>query len=68
LAAIEKRVLCSKGSWFRAQRDTDTEMFFRTTFAAAGSGDIVEAMRRFGEALREEFGLQKRNVSGMGSR
>jgi aromatic amino acid aminotransferase I len=43
-------------------------MFFRTTFAAAGSGDIVEAMRRFGEALREEFGLQKRNVSGMGSR
>jgi aromatic amino acid aminotransferase I len=66
LAAVEKGVLCSKGSWFRAQRGTDTEMFFRTTFAAASSGDIAEAMKRFGEALREEFGLQARNVSGYG--
>lgn len=57
LAAVEKGVLCSKGSWFRAQRGTDTEMFFRTTFAAASSADIGEAMKRFGEALREEFGL-----------
>jgi aromatic amino acid aminotransferase I len=57
LAAIERGVLCAKGSWFRAQRGTDTDMFFRTTFAAASSGDIAEAMRRFGEALREEFGL-----------
>jgi aromatic amino acid aminotransferase I len=57
LAAIERGVLCSKGSWFRAQRGTDTDMYFRTTFAAASSGDIAEAMRRFGEALREEFGL-----------
>ena len=66
LAAIERGVLCTKGSWFRAQRDTDTEMFFRTTFAAESSGDIVEAIRRFGEALREEFGLQGRNVNGNG--
>jgi aromatic amino acid aminotransferase I len=57
LAAIERGVLCAKGSWFRAQRGTDTDMFFRTTFAAVSSGDIAEAMRRFGEALREEFGL-----------
>jgi aromatic amino acid aminotransferase I / 2-aminoadipate transaminase len=65
LAAVEKGVLCSKGSWFRAQRGTDTEMFFRTTFAAASSGDIVEAMRRFGEALREEFGLLDAHANGI---
>ena len=64
LAAVEKGVLCSKGSWFRAQRGTDTEMFFRTTFAAASSGDIVEAMRRFGEALREQFGLGDGHQNG----
>lgn len=64
LAAVEKGVLCSRGSWFRAQRGTDTEMFFRTTFAAASSGDIGEAMRRFGEALREEFGLVDRHAHG----
>jgi aromatic amino acid aminotransferase I len=64
LAAVEKGVLCSRGSWFRAQRGTDTEMFFRTTFAAASSGDISEAMRRFGEALRDEFGLVGRHANG----
>ena len=66
LAAVDKGVLCSKGSWFRAQRGTDREMFFRTTFAAASSADIVEAMRRFGEALREEFGLLDRHKSANG--
>ena len=67
LAAVEKGVLCSKGSWFRAQRGTDEEMFFRTTFAAASSENIVEAMRRFGEALREEFGLlnETRGANGV---
>jgi aromatic amino acid aminotransferase I len=65
LAAVGKGVLCSKGSWFRAQRGTDTEMFFRTTFAAASSGDIIEAMRRFGEALREEFGLLDVHTDGI---
>lgn len=57
LASIEKSVLCSKGSWFRAERATDGEMFFRTTFAAAGAETIDEAIRRFGEALRGEFNL-----------
>lgn len=32
-------------------------MFFRTTFAAAPADKITEAIKRFGEALRAEFGL-----------
>lgn len=54
-AAISKGVLCSLGSWFRAQKGTDREIFFRTTFAAAPADKVEEAIRRFGEALREEF-------------
>ena len=57
LAAIEKSVLCSKGSWFRAEGKTDKEMFFRTTFAAVSAEQIDEAIKRFGEALREDFGI-----------
>lgn len=58
-AAIAKGVLCSLGSWFRAQKGTDTEVFVRTTFAAAPADQVDEAIRRFGEALREEFKLNK---------
>ena len=36
-------------------------MFFRTTFAAAGEKDVVEAVKRFGEGLRVEFGLNENN-------
>lgn len=32
-------------------------MFFRASFAAAPSDKIQEAIRRFGEALRESFQL-----------
>lgn len=56
-AAISKGVLCSLGSWFRAQKGSDTEVFFRTTFAAAPAEKVEEAISRFGEALREEFGI-----------
>jgi aromatic amino acid aminotransferase I len=58
LAAVEQGVLVAKGSWFRAQRATDTELFFRTTFAAAPAEQIVDAIRRFGAAIRAEFGLE----------
>ena len=61
-AAIAKGVLCSLGSWFRAQKGTDTEVFFRTTFAAAPADKVDEAIRRFGETLREEFKLNKEDV------
>ena len=59
-AAIAKGVLCSLGSWFRAQKGTDTEIFFRTTFAAAPADKVDEAISRFGEALREEFEVETR--------
>lgn len=32
-------------------------MFFRATFAAASADQIAEAIKRFGDALRGQFGL-----------
>ena len=59
LAAAEQSVLIARGSWFRAQRGSDSELFFRTTFAAAPAEKIVEAIRRVGEAVRREFGVEE---------
>ncbi|KIX01807.1 uncharacterized protein Z518_09534 [Rhinocladiella mackenziei CBS 650.93] len=59
LSAVDQGVLCAKGSWFRAQRGSDTELFFRTTFAAAPAEKIIEAIRKLGVAMRTEFGLGK---------
>lgn len=53
-------VLVARGSWFRAEDDgaePDT-LFFRATYAAAESGDMREAMRRFGGVIRESFGVK----------
>ncbi|KAL8700648.1 MAG: hypothetical protein Q9201_005334 [Fulgogasparrea decipioides] len=60
-AGVDRGVLTAKGSWFRAEQDGGEEMCFRTTFAAAGEEDVKEAMRRFGETLRVEFALDKRD-------
>ncbi len=69
-AAVTKGVLVIKGSLFRAERPDKTDiesgkytgeghgMFFRATFAAAPGHLVAEAIRRFGEALRGEFGLE----------
>jgi aromatic amino acid aminotransferase I len=55
---IEKGVLVVRGSWFRAEHDTvPTDMFFRATYAAATPENMTEAIRRFGEAVRESFGM-----------
>lgn len=56
-SAVSNGVLVAKGSLFRAEKNTDTEMFFRTTFAAAPGDKVDEAIRRFGEAMKSEFGL-----------
>jgi aromatic amino acid aminotransferase I len=64
LAAVAKGVLCSRGSWFRAQKGSDTQLFFRTTFAAAPAEKIFAAIQRFGEALREEFGIVEAATNG----
>jgi len=58
LKSIEMGALVIRGSWFVAEADGPQEkMFFRTTFAAAPFDKIREAIRRFGEAVREEFDL-----------
>jgi len=60
LKSIEHGALVLRGSWFYAQRDVlhDT-LFFRVTYAAAPFEKIEEAIRRFGMAIRESFGLVK---------
>ena len=40
------------------ERQEKREMFFRATFAAAAGDKVAEGIRRFGEALRGEFGLE----------
>lgn len=59
-AAINGGTLTSKGSWFRADtRDPGNDMYFRTTFAAVPGEQITEAIKRFGDALRTVFNLEK---------
>ena len=59
LAAVEKGVLVSRGSWFTAERANfhPTDMFFRATFAAASEEKMTEAIERFGGAVRKSFGV-----------
>ncbi|CAK4033232.1 Aromatic amino acid aminotransferase [Lecanosticta acicola] len=55
---VDHGTLLMKGSWFCADRSAPRDtMFFRATYAAAGFDQIDEATRRFGEALRDEFGV-----------
>lgn len=54
--------LVIKGGFFRADQGRggggpDEKMFFRMTYAAAPADKIYEAVRRFGQGLREEFEL-----------
>ncbi|KAB2577764.1 putative amino transferase protein [Lasiodiplodia theobromae] len=58
LSAVDKGALVIRGSWFYAEPDAaHDKMFFRASFAAAPADKIQEAIRRFGEALRESFQL-----------
>ncbi|KAF2013370.1 PLP-dependent transferase [Aaosphaeria arxii CBS 175.79] len=55
---IEHGALLMKGSWFYADgNEKHDTLFFRATYAAAPADRIDEAIKRFGEAIREEFGL-----------
>ncbi|KAK4221400.1 Aromatic/aminoadipate aminotransferase 1 [Podospora fimiseda] len=57
-SCIKKRVLVARGSWFRAEQDKPpTGLFLRATFAAATPESMTEAIKRFGEAVRESYGL-----------
>ena len=56
--AVAKGTLISKGSWFRAESgDVGSDLFVRTTFAAADAEAVQEAIKRLGVALREVFKL-----------
>jgi aromatic amino acid aminotransferase I / 2-aminoadipate transaminase len=61
LAAVEEGVLICKGSWFTAERIgfVPTDMFFRATFAAASAENMAAAIERFGNAVRDVFGLDE---------
>lgn len=69
-AGIGAGVLIAKGSWSRADPDTEPskedDMFFRMTFAAASGDAIQEAVRRLGEALRVVFGMNGGEERGIG--
>ncbi|KAI5456824.1 putative L-kynurenine/alpha-aminoadipate aminotransferase [Mariannaea sp. PMI_226] len=54
--ALENGVLCARGSWFRAEPHTaPSELFFRTTFAAATEDAMRTAIQRLSTAIREAF-------------
>lgn len=54
---IDHGVLLMRGSWFMAEAGLENDkMFFRATYAAAPFEKIKEAIKRFGDAVRESFG------------
>lgn len=62
LQVIENNALLARGSWFKADQGRapirpDEKMFFRATFCAASEENIRLAIGRFGETLKQEFGL-----------
>jgi aromatic amino acid aminotransferase I len=55
---VNEGVLLSCGHWFKPDHTTAEEkMFFRATFAAASAEKIDEAISRFAQTLRTQFGL-----------
>lgn len=63
MKGIALGTLLIKGSLFAAERQAKdgNRMFFRMTYAAAPADKMGEALRRFGQALREEFELETQN-------
>jgi aromatic amino acid aminotransferase I len=58
--SVAHGALVMKGSWFYADSQAKHEtMFFRATYAAAPFDKINEAIKRFGDAIRDEFELEK---------
>ena len=53
---IKQSVLVARGSWFRAEQEKPPMgLFFRATYAGAAPELMTEAIRRFGEAVRQSF-------------
>jgi aromatic amino acid aminotransferase I / 2-aminoadipate transaminase len=59
MAGVRENVLLARGHWFRSEVGSDEALFMRMTFAAAKQEAIEEGVRRFGKALRAEFGGEK---------
>lgn len=53
--------------YHHGEEDEPSELFFRTTFAAATVEGMREAMRRFGEAIRESFEIHAPAAAGVGA-
>lgn len=60
LKCVEHKVLLMKGSWFCAEQERQPDnMFLRATYAAAAFDQIHEAVKRFGDAVRDSFGVRE---------
>ncbi|KAG4277095.1 aromatic amino acid aminotransferase I [Fusarium proliferatum] len=58
MSSIKYRALVIKGSFFYANKAEEHDtLFFRATYAAAPADKIHEGIRRFGDAVRANFGL-----------
>ncbi|KAF7544203.1 hypothetical protein G7046_g9833 [Stylonectria norvegica] len=56
-SCIESGVLVARGSWFLTEKDKPPPgLFFRATYASASPENMSEAIRRFGQAVRDSFG------------
>ena len=55
--AKENGVQISKGSWFAIERHLSADVHFRLTFAAAPVDSLECAIKRFGDAVQAQFGL-----------
>ncbi|KAF2118560.1 pyridoxal phosphate-dependent transferase [Lophiotrema nucula] len=67
MRVIDHGALVMRGSWFYANSEEEHDtLFFRATYAAAAADRIEEGIRRFGEAVRAEFGLKEENGVGNG--
>jgi aromatic amino acid aminotransferase I len=59
LKNVDHGTLLMKGSFFYAEEDVEKDkMFFRATYAAAPFDKIQEAIKRFGDAVRDTFGIK----------
>jgi aromatic amino acid aminotransferase I len=56
--ALEYKVLVIPGSWFSAERGRKvTRLFFRGTFACVEQEACRQGVKRFGQMLKDEFGV-----------
>lgn len=66
LKNVDYGTLLMKGSFFNAEEEKEkTQMFFRATYAAAKFDQIDEAIKRFGDAVRDSFGMKPAIANGV---